>query len=118
MPQAGMDPEKFVFHLKGAHLIALIIFVLGCAGWAYDLRTSVQYLSLRLDGLEGSPGLSSRVLAMEQSNQAIKDQITQVRSEMSALRIRLEESKNEEHQQRKEISEVLAKINTQLGKIK
>ena len=119
MPSAsGMDPEKFVFHLKGGHLIGLIVFVLACAGWAYELRTSVQYLSLRLDGLEGSPGISSRVSSMEQSNQAVKEQITQMRSEITALRLQLEESKNEEHQQRREIAEVLTKINVQLGKIK
>jgi septal ring factor EnvC (AmiA/AmiB activator) len=55
---------------------------------------------------------------MEQSSQAVKEQITQMRSEITALRLQLEESKNEEHQQRREIAEVLTKINVQLGKIK
>lgn len=117
-PSTGMDPEKFVFHLKGGHLVGLIIFVLACAGWAYELRTSVQYLSLRLDGLEGSPGIASRVSSVEQSNQVIKEQIAQMRSEITALRLQLEENKNEEHQQRREIAELLTRINTKLGGIK
>lgn len=117
-PTSSMDPEKFVFHLKGAHLIGLILFVLACAGWAYELRTSVQYLSLRFDGLEGSPGISSRVSLVEQNNQAVKEQVARMHSEIMALRLQLEESKTAEHEQRREISQVLSRINSQLGRTK
>lgn len=60
-----LNPDRTHFMLTMRHVLAIVAFVVASVGFAVDIRSRIDQLGLRLDGLGDSPGLSSRLANLE-----------------------------------------------------
>jgi len=114
-PQSSiLDPEKTRIHLLPRHLVALAALLLGGAAYAYDLRSEVARLGMRLDGLGDAPGISVRVQHVETEQGGLRDSMRSLEEQFRQLRAQVETRDRLDMEDRRRLGELLTRIEKQL----
>lgn len=113
-----LDPDKTRIHLLPRHLVALAALLLAGAAYAYDLRSEVARLGMRLDGLGDAPGISVRVQHVETEQGGLRESMRNMEDQFRQLRTQVETRDRLDMEDRRRLSELLTRIEKQLPPIR